>query len=139
MSSHPALVPASGVTPMRATVVLLALIVLALAGCRIETPVLRSAKATQFESGRDVRKWPLTDAQLQAASDWLAERRSGWNPAPSTFTPSLLVAGIDVQERAFELNVRKEDIVLIGPSGQFIKRLPPDDMAALRILLGADQ
>ena len=123
---------------MRYTAVLLVTIVLLLGGCQVETPVLRSAKVTQFEKGREVRSWSLTDAQLQTVSDWLAERKSDWNPTPATFVPSLLVSGKDVNEDAYELDVLAEDIVLIGPKGEFMKRFPPEEIAALRKLLGAE-
>ena len=124
--------------PLRYTALLLATIVLVLAGCRIETPTLRSAKVKQFEKGNELRTWTLTDTQLQAVSDWLARQRSGWYPTPATFAPSLTLAGMDANEQAFTLNVRTEEIVVNGPKGQFMKQFPPEDLDALRRLLAAE-
>jgi hypothetical protein len=123
---------------MRNTAVLLVTIVLVLGGCQVETPVLHSAKVKQFEKGREVRTWSLTDAQLQTVSEWLAERKSGWAPTPATFVPSLIVSGKDANDDVYELDVRSEDIVLTGPKGEFMKRFPPEELAALRNLLGAE-
>jgi hypothetical protein len=127
-----------GISSMRYTAVVVATIVLVLAGCQVETPVLRSAKVKQFEKGREVRTWSLTDDQLQTASEWLAERKSGWAPTPATFVPALTVSGKDANDDAYELIVLSEDIVLIGPKGEFMQRFPPEEIAALRRLLGAE-
>lgn len=104
-----------------------------LVSCKIDTDQIinsnESIKINTFNNGTQTNEYSLnqSDGKYIKFISWVNANKQGWEPTLVTYAPSLLVSG-----KNFSFNFMGGDVVVNCESGQFAKKIQPEEYEFLR-------
>jgi len=115
------------------TIILMALF---MAGCKFELSPPIAGTVESHTLGVQVRPVDLTHDQLRALNEWFVQHRTGWSSSPASYVPAVIVRVRHADSTVSVINVLSTMVVVNSHDGQYAQQLPPDELAALRRIIG---
>jgi hypothetical protein len=114
-----------------------ALLSLVLSACDLSIPTLAAGHVSIQETGRPIRSWPLSPAQLVSLDAWLKEHKSGWELNLASISPGTLVSLQDVRGMSWAIYVRGTTVAVAAREVQLKQSFAAQDIATLLAAIGA--
>ena len=110
--------------------------VLFIAGCKFEISPPIAGTVESYTLGAQVRQVDLTHDQLSALDEWFVQHRTGWSSSSASYVPVVIVRVRHADSTVSVINVLSTMVVVNSHDGQYVQQLPPDELAALRRIIG---
>jgi hypothetical protein len=114
-----------------------ALLCLMLSACDLSIPTLEAGHVSIQETGRPIRSWALSPAQLVALDAWLKEHKTGWELNLASVSPVTLVSLQDARGVPWAIYVRDTTVAVAGREVQLKRSFAAQDIATLLAAIGA--
>ena len=117
------------------SIVLGAVLILSITGCKHTLPPVISATVQQNSRGNIHPDVTLNHNQVQKLSAWFSQHDAGWSSSVISYAPYLLIRAKHKNEDTSSINIMPNIIVIYNKHGQFSLNLKPGELTELKGIL----